>query len=568
MKFNDMPYNRPDPESVKLRAMALVEKLKNASDFNEADKLVWEFNEILGDVYTDFSLGYVRHSIDTRDEFYDKENDYLDEIGPMLNEINQQALLVLNETKFRKEFIEKYGEVLFKSIEISLKAFSPEIIPDMQEENKLTSKYDKLLASAQIPFEDGVYTLSQLSPFKQVIDDKRRLAAWQAEGKFYDDNAEELDSIYDNLVQIRDRMAKKMGYKNYIELGYYRMDRNCYNAEDVEKFRAAVIKYIVPMATEIYKKQAERIGAKYPLNFADAALSFRSGNPKPAGTPDDILAHGKTFYHELSKETAEFIDFMYDNELLDVLSRPGKSGGGFCTSFDRYKAPFIFANFNDTQHDIEVMTHEAGHAFAAYTAFKNNILGMVASPSLESCEVHSMSMEFFAWPWEEGFFGENTDKFYYSHLTGAITFIPYGTMVDHFQHIVYENPEMTPAQRHDAWRELLGIYMPWMALGDEIPFYGAAHGWQRQSHIYERPFYYIDYCLAQTVALEYWALMLHDRADAWERYKRFVNLAGTRTFVELVEAAGLYTPFGDEALKNVAEEARKWLDTVDMTKLV
>lgn len=567
MKFKDMPYSRPDVESIKSRIKAEIEKFKAASSFAEAESAFLALNEVMGDVFTDFSIGQVRHTIDTRDEFYDKENDYLDEIGPMLSEVDQEANMALNATPFKKEFAEKYGDVLFKNIELALKAFSPEIIPDMQEENKLTSKYDKLIASAQIPFEGEVYTLSQLSPKKQVVDDAKRLAAWQAEGNFYVEHAEELDTIYDELVHVRDRMAKKLGYKNYIELGYYRMSRNCYTAEDVERFRKSVVKYIVPMAADIYKKQAERIGVKYPLTFADAALAFRSGNPVPAGNPDDILAHGKTFYHELSPETAEFIDFMYENELLDVLSRPGKSGGGYCTGFDRYKAPFIFANFNGTQHDVEVMTHEAGHAFAAYTAYKKDIPMMLASPSLESCEIHSMSMEFFAWPWEKGFFGEDTEKFYYSHLTGAITFIPYGTMVDHFQHIVYENPDMTPAQRHDVWRELLGVYMPWMALGEEIPFYGAGHGWQRQSHIYERPFYYIDYCLAQTIALEFWAKMLHDKKDAWERYMRLVSLAGTRTYVELVEAAGLYTPFGDEALADVAREAEKWLATVDMSKL-
>ena len=259
---------------------------------------------------------------------------------------------------------------------------------------------------------------------------------------------------------------------------------------------------------------------------------------------------------------------MYENELLDVLSRKGKSGGGYCTDIPKYKSQFIFANFNGTQHDVEVITHEAGHAYASYVANKNDVPLFLSSPTFEACEVHSMSMEFFAWPWAEGFFGKDTDKFYYNHLAGSLQFIPYGTMVDHFQHIVYEHPEYTPEQRHDAWRELLKVYMPWVKLGDEIPFYGEGKAWQRQSHIYERPFYYIDYCLAQTVALGFWALMQHDTNDAWNRYQNFVDLAGTRTFIELVEAAGLDTPFGDSALKKVAEEATAWLKKQDTSKLV
>lgn len=566
MKFSEMPYTRPDIDTIEQRSMDCLERFKAAKTAEEALAAFTEFAQITSDVDTVFSIAYVRNTIDTRDEFYDGEINYLDEVSPKFEEISQKFNEAMLESPFRPQLEEKLGKLMFINGEIRKKTFSPELIEDMQAENKLCTEYGKLLASAQIPFEGENRTLSQMSPFKQVPDDEERLAAWKAEASFYVENGQRLDEIYHELVQLRDKMAKKLGYENYITLGYYRMMRNSYDANDVDRFRKAVIKYLVPVATRLYKEQAERIGASFPLNFSDMALSFRSGNPRPKGTPDDILAHGKQFYHELSPETKEFIDFMFENELFDVLSRPGKSGGGYCTSFPEYKSPFIFANFNGTQHDVEVMTHEAGHAFAAYQA--RDIFPLeLQSPSLESCEVHSMSMEFFAWPWQEGWFGDQTEKFYYSHLAGALEFIPYGTMVDHFQHIVYEKPQMTPAERHDTWRELLGIYMPWVALGDEIPFYGEGKGWQRQSHIYERPFYYIDYCLAQTVALQFWAAMQRDRKDAWERYMKFVSLAGTRTFTELVAAAELDSPFGDDALHTVANTAVEWLNNVDMTNI-
>ena len=567
MKFSDMKYTRPDIEKIGEETKKIVERIENAACFDDVDRAFIDFCDISSDIETDMSLAYVRHSIDTKDEFYDKENDYADEISPQISELANSVNMALFNSPFRADFNAKYGDILMKNIEIELKSFSPETVSDMQEENKLVSEYDKLIASAQIPFEGGTYTLSQLSPFKQDADNMVRLNAWKAEGNFYIENGEKLDEIYDKLVEVRTRIAKKMGYKNFVELGYYRMGRNCYGAEDVKKFREAVVKYIVPIADGLYREQAKRTGLKYPLNHADKQLEFLSGNPKPAGSADDILAHANKFYHELSDKTAEFIDFIYDNELLDVLSKKGKMAGGYCTSLPRYNSPFIFANFNGTQGDVEVMTHEAGHAFAGYTAFKNGIVHPLMSPSLESCECHSMSMEFFAWPWEEGFFGADTDKFYYSHLSGALTFIPYGTMVDHFQHIVYENPDLTPAERHEKWKELTGIYMPWVALDGVIPFYGDGKFWQRQIHIYQVPFYYIDYCLAQTVALEFWATMQKDRNDAWERYMRFTNLGGTKTFTELVAAAGLDSPFGEEALRKVAEVANEWLAGRDMSKL-
>ena len=313
------------------------------------------------------------------------------------------------------------------------------------------------------------------------------------------------------------------------------------------------------------KQQASRIGVAYPMSFVDDALTYRSGNAKPHGSADDILAHARKMYHELSDETKEFIDFMYDNQLLDVLSKKGKAGGGFCTEFADYKAPFIFANFNGTQHDVEVMTHEAGHAFAAYMA-KDVFPLEYRNPTLESCEIHSMTMEFFAWPWAEGFFKDDTDKFYYGHLEGALTFIPYGTMVDHFQHIVYENPGLTKEERHEKWRELEAIYRPWLKIAD-LPFYGEGKGWQRQQHIYSSPFYYIDYCLAQAVALQFWAKMQSDRKQTWLDYLALVRKAGTLTFSELVDTAGLTTPFGEEGLSDVAKVANDFLNTFDKNKL-
>ncbi|MBO7699657.1 MAG: M3 family oligoendopeptidase, partial [Eubacteriaceae bacterium] len=177
----------------------------------------------------------------------------------------------------------------------------------------------------------------------------------------------------------------------------------------------------------------------------------------------------------------------------------------------------------------------------------------------ESCEVHPMSMEFFVWPWCEGFFGPDTKKYLFSHLSGSVTFIPYGMMVDHFQHIMYEQPELTPVQRHGVWKELLGVYMPWIRLDGDIPFYAEGEGWQRQHHIYSFPFYYIDYCLAQTVSLEFWNMILKDRHAAWEKYMAYTSLGGSLVFTELLEKAELASPFDENCLKEVCEAAKKWL---------
>ena len=565
MKFSEMPYARPDTETVKKQLTKLTERLKNAGTYEEAKAAFLEEQKASLAVETQATLASIRHSIDTRDTFYDEEEKFWNTFSPELEEYQQAWKAAMLESKFRPEFTAEYGDLMFVNAEIADKAFSPDILDEMAQENKLTTEYGKLIASAQIPFEGGVYTLSQLSPFKNDPDDARRLAAWKAEGAWYKEHEAEFDGIYDKLVHLRDTMGKKLGYEGYTTLGYYRMGRNCYTKADVEKFRAAVVKYIVPLADSIYREQARRLGKQYPMNAADNALMFRSGNPRPAGDADAILKQGKKFYEELSPESGVFFNKMLDDELLDVLSIPGKAGGGYCTSLGDYHVPFIFANFNGTQHDVEVVPHEAGHAFAAWLN-RDRIPQSYIWPRLEACEVHSMSMEFFAWPWAEGFFGPDTRKFLYSHLAGALTFIPYGTMVDHFQHIVYEKPEMTPAERHAVWKELLGVYMPWMKLdGEKIPFYTEGRRWQRQHHIYSSPFYYIDYCLAQTVSLEFWAMIQKDLGDAWEHYMAYTKQGGSRTFTDLLKTAGLESPIDESCLRGVCAAAAQWLDSYDMT---
>ncbi|MBQ1368942.1 MAG: M3 family oligoendopeptidase [Firmicutes bacterium] len=564
MKFKDMPYERPDVEAIKKQLQEQTENLKKAENY-EAARNIFLANDQLGrHISTLSSLAEVRHSIDTRDAFYEEEAKFWASASPELAEYSQAFTKALLESPFRPDFEKEYGDLMFVNAEIALKSFSPEIIPELQKENELTMEYSKLIASAQVPFEGKTYTLAQLGPFKTGADDAVRLAAWKADGTWYKEHQAELDRIYDELVHLRDQMGKKLGYENYLPLGYYRMNRNCYTKEDVAKFREAVIRYIVPIADEIYHHQAERLGKTYPMSFADNALEFRSGNPRPCGSADDILAHGLKFYTELSPETAVFFKRMMDDELLDVLAKDGKQAGGYCTGFPDYSVPFIFANFNGTQGDVSVVTHEAGHAFAAWENV-DRVPAEYCWPSMEACEVHSMSMEFFAWPWAEGFFGKDTRKFYYSHLAEALTFIPYGTMVDHFQHVVYEHPKYTPAKRHAAWKELLGIYMPWQKLDGDIPFYSEGEGWQRQLHIYTSPLYYIDYCLAQTVSLEYWAMIQSDFKNAWAHYMAYTKQGGTHTFTDLLKNAGMDSPFEGDTLKTVAEAAKKWLDAYDMT---
>ena len=503
-------------------------------------------------------IAYIRHTINTKDEFYNAENDYMDEIGPKLQELTHRVNTALLESPYRAELERHYGALMFKNLEIAARSFSPAIVELMQEENKLVSEYQNLYASATVEFDGKTMPLPLLGPYKQDPDRAVRKAAYEADAKFFDSHREELDTLYDKLVKVRDAQAKKMGLPNYIPLGYDRMGRNCYTAKDVAAFRDQIAEDMVPIVAKVKEAQRRRIGVE-KLAFYDEPISFADGNAVPEGTPDEILAAGKKMYQELSPETAEFIGFMFENELFDVLSRDGKAPGGYCTEIADYKSPFIFSNFNATAGDVDVLTHEAGHAFEAYRAFKQELPSLLHSPTIEACECHSMSMEFLTAPWHHLFFGKQTDKYELGHCEDALVFIPYGCMVDEFQHKVYENPGMTPEQRNELWLSLEKKYRPWIDF-DNLPFYSRGGGWQRQLHIYEVPLYYIDYCMAQTVAFQFWNLSRENYAEAWKRYMTFVDKAGTATFAELVESAGLKVPYHAGCIKEIGESISRWLE--------
>ena len=556
MKFSEMPYRRVE-KAVLDQISRLTERLTCASSAEEAEKIFMESEAISTEVQTMMSLCYIRSTIDTTDEFYAAEQEYNDELTPLLTEKSQEFSKALCASPFRRELEKKWGTLLFTNAELSMKGFAPELVPLLQEENALTSQYQKLYASAKIDFDGKVLTVAQLTPYKQSADRAVRKAAYEAEGSFFDANREQFDEIYDKLVKNRTAQAKKLGYENYLELGYIRLNRNCYGPADVAQFRRQVVESMVPVVAEIKKAQAKRIGIA-DMKFYDDNFFYPDGNATPQGTPEELLAAGEKMYTEMSPETAEFAKLLFGNELFDVLAKPGKAPGGYCTSLPAYKAPFIFSNFNGTAGDVDVLTHEAGHAFADYVAARTIPILDLRSPTMEGCETHSMSMEFFTAPWHRLFFKEQTEKYEVSHAEDALIFIPYGSMVDHFQELMYTHPEMTPEERNETWLKLERQYRPYLDFED-LPFYSRGAGWQRQLHIYQYPFYYVDYCLAQSMALQFWMESVKDWKAAWKKYLKFVGMGGTRTFVDLIRESGLLSPLDDGSIAKIVEPVSKWL---------
>lgn len=559
MKFSEYKYHHLDVEKTKKDIQEICHRMESAKDYDEFKKAFVDLNTLNSEISTQLNLVEIRHSINTQDEYYKKEEEYVNEIAPRLQEDLVKAGNIVLNSPFRSVLAKEVPSTYFLAKEYEKKVFSPEIVEDLQKENKLSSRYQELISTASVEFKGEKRTLSQLEPFMKSKNRHTRKMATKAYWKWFADNEEELNDIFDSLVKVRDGMAKKLGYENFIAMGYYRMYRFDYDQKDVATYRKQILEKIVPVNNELYEQQRVRLGLDH-LNAWDEKIEFKSGNPKLKYDKDTMVSLAMEMYKELDEDTGKFFEYMVDHDLMDLESKPNKAGGGYCTYINDYESPFIFANFNQTSGDVEVLTHEAGHAFQVYSS-KDVFPIECLWPTSESAEIHSMSMEFLTYPWMHRFFEEDTDKFFFNHVSAALKFLPYGVLVDHFQHEVYANPTMSPQERHATWRKLEKQYLPHKNYS-EIEYLEKGGWWMRQLHIFMDPFYYIDYTLAQVLALQFWTRDQKKDPETFKDYKAICKVGGSLPFKEIVKLAHLRNPFEEGCLDEVTIQARTFLDSI------
>ena len=552
-KFKDIQYTRPDCEAFQKLAEDNAEKIKNAVSYSEAKKIFLEFDKAESEFFDMGNIAYIRHTIDTSDEFYDKENEFLNEKTPELMPSLLAFSNAVYDSRFKPDFVAEFGEQMFAEIELRRKSFSEKNIPFLQKEARLCNEYEKIIASADILFDGKHLNLYGIMSYFENPDRNVRHDAYKAYSKFYESNEENFERIWDELIKVRTEMGKNLGFENYIPLGYMNQGRTDYDEKDVAAFREQVREELVPFCAKLYEAQAKRIGVD-KVKAYDEAYLFNDGNAVPVGDDDFLIEQAREMYHDMSKETGEFVDFMLGHDLLDVKNKPKKASTGYMTGLNSIKAPFVFSCFNHTTGDVQVLTHEFGHAFAGYMAMRNQPVSTYYSESTDIAEIHSMSMEQFAYPYAEKFFGDKADKFRFSHLQEALTFVPFGVAVDEYQHIVYANPELTPKQRTAEWKKLEEKYMPWREY-DDIDFFAKGGWWYHKIHIFLYPFYYINYTLTTMGAMEFKKKMHEDKESAWKDYLNLCKVGGSLGYKETLKYANLSLPFEKGSVKRAVSYA-------------
>ena len=551
MKVSQIPYERYTIEEGRKQFALFRTAAENATDADSLIKAREFAITMMRDYSTAASLANCRFTLNTADEFYKAEMDYYDNNGPLFAELFTEYADVMLSSPYRTDAENIINPQIFRKLECQKKSFDPCITAEAQQENAVTTEYSQFMSEMTFNFNGKEMPLSVLRGYLEDENRETRKTAAEALGNGMKKHAEKFDGIFDRLVEIRTSMAQKMGYKNFVEMGYYRMGRTDYSPEMIKTFRKNVKKYIVPCVAKLKESIANELGLEKVM-FYDNTVYFKGPVPKTDSDAEKIFEKAQEMYNDMSPEIGEFMQSMIENEAFDVFARQNKWGGGYCTSFANYKQPFILANFNGTTGDIDVITHEFGHALAADNVFRYGDEELDVG-GMETAECHSMSMEFLCWKYMDKFFGDDADRYRKKHLLDALSFIPYGVIVDEFQHIIYEHPEYTPEQRKQVYLELEKEYRPYLCM-DGIPYIEEGTRWQYQMHIYESPFYYIDYCLAQTIALGFLVKSRENYADALKTYIQLNRKGGTQPFGQLVNEAGIASPFEDGSLENLAKQ--------------
>ena len=534
-------------------------KLMTATDEETATSVILQYEKLVSDFDTQYALCNILHDLDTSDDFYTDELEFFDEASANASELAAAMLSSLLNCPCADILKEKYGDMIFKKAVNQKETISKEIIDELIKESSLENDYSQIQSEASIEFGGENLNLSLLAPHLESLDRNVRKEAHKALDAYYAGKRETFDKIYDDMVKVRTEAAQKLGYENFVELGYKRMERYDYTREDVAKFREDILKYIVPITVEIRNLQKERLGVD-ELMFYDLPALFKKGNPVPIVPGEGYERVVGNFFEKIFEVDPSFFDILSENGFTDLLSRPNKATGGYCMYLEDYAIPFIFMNGNGTADDVATIVHEGGHAYAAIKSAEVSPFVECLSPTLETCEIHSTSMEFLSYPYMDMFYGDKADQYRQLHMTQALLFLPYGCMVDEFQHIVYDSPDMKPEERHAAWKALEEKYQPFIKYDEDHPFHAMGGAWMKKDHIFTTPFYYIDYCLAHICALQLWDESLEDPASALSKYNSLCEAGGVDTFLNLISAAGIKSPFDTDVIKKIAYSCCKFLE--------
>jgi oligoendopeptidase F len=483
--------------------------------------------------------------------------DFVEQIEPQLKRRQFKLAQDFLTHPLRRELPKRRYEVFDRNTNVHVELYRAENVPLETEEAKLGQQYQKLTGSLTVQFRGEEKTLVQMSRYLEEPDRALRQKAWELVANRRLQEAERFETFFDQLVKLREQIAKNAGFANYRDYAFRVKCRFDYTPEDCLKFHNAIEQEIMPVVRELQTERRRQLKLE-KLRPWDLAVDPLSRPPlKPFEQVEKMISASQKIFNQLDKELARGFKTMRDLRLLDLDNRKGKAPGGYQSTLSEARLPFIFMNAIGVQRDVETILHEAGHAFHAL-ATRDEELHAYRSAPIEFCEVASMSMELLGNEFIESFYSPpDAKRARRDHLEGIVEIFPWIATVDAFQHWIYSHPGHSRLERKAAWLALMDRF------GGDVDWSGHEKArvnlWHRQLHVFLHPFYYVEYGIAQLGALQVWANSKQDKSKAMNDYKRTLALGGSRPLPELFAAAGCRFEFNAKTMKPLVALVRQEL---------
>jgi len=563
MTYKHYP-NRPGKltqEFVQTEYKKLTDRIAEANSSNTAEKLLElyaDWNALNSFVGSETSR--INHELNKNmsdEELSERERYQREEVQPAADRGNAELLHAVLGSKHKQAIAERYGAHLLEVFEVMQEPLAPVNIDLRVKVGDLSMQYDKIVSQGEVTVGGEVMTLSRTRNLQSSQDRAVRKEAFEAYRNWFLDHRAEIASLYDQMVHVRDEMGRNLGHKNFIPLGYKSMGRTDYGIEEAKKFRENIRKYVVPVQTCLYQARAKRLGldALKPWDTTfDPAFTLPSG----IAPVETQIEKAQRIFDKLSPSLAKHFMRMRDEGLIDLENRKGKRAGAYCTSFPDEGRVAILCNSTGDSEDVATLTHEMGHAFQGWESQPIEAIEL-QWPTSDACEVHSMGMEYLSMRYMTEFFNTELDeKFSRNRWRDGVEIICYIAIVDEFQHWVYENPNASLDERDAAWNKIWDIYKPgidWTGCEQ----YKAAR-WYSQGHIFGMPFYYIDYAIAETGAMQIALMDAIDHDKTVETYIKLCRIGGTMSVLNIFKAVGMRSPFDESLMKELMDHATKLLE--------
>ena len=556
-KFSDLQYKETDYQSLARIILDLTEKAKKADSPSSLEEVLKIYDTEMGEVGYNYTLSYIHSSLDSSDSFWQealqkesKGNAMLD-ITPLL-----KAIL---ENKYFSSLEEKYGPVLRDKLNKSISTGS-KAQNERAEEGDLVSKYQREKAMVRINYKGKELSEGEVIPLFESPIREERIQSRKAVAKAFLEKKELFGSMLERLVSLRDTIAKENGFSNYLEYMDINYSRIGYGEKEMDAFVSEVKEYVVPVLSHIFEETRKRLGLE-EMTVADISLMFVDGNAKPSGGADVLKEAAKKMYEALSPEMEAFFTGMLDSHSIDVDFSPNKvSGMGFCTDLKKGMYPFVFGNLDGTSWDVTVFTHEVGHAWQSYASDQNLELTLFREMPLDAVEIPSKTMELFSYPFAEEFFGKDGDKFRFAHFRNAVKEIVAYTSVQELNTWIYTHVGASFDEINEKWMEIQSSYYPNVSYGEMEEEEKKGASLLRNMGIFMFPRYLISYVFSEMCAIDLFMEYLKDKDKALDSYNRLCRVGGSKSYPEILSAAGLEPSYNKGRVKNVMEKVKAYLE--------